>query len=195
MGAYISVMDLTTSPFKRLREMTGMSPLKFTEAAMIARTTTLYLDVGLYTATPPRALDKIIELCEERKIPYGDVLKLEYGSEDLDIATIIWQRAVRNSHAAKLIEAFEIAPDLSGDAVNPMEDLAARAFGTKDAFCKAMKIPTAVTYFYFHQDRVRPLPVVLKTALLDGGLTPADVAQLVEDVQTWRENRDALVAA
>lgn len=181
-------IDLTTSPFRRLREMTGLNAIKFTEAASISRTTTTYLEAGLYTVIPPRPLATLAHLLSERLIDPTEVLSAEYGNGDIEVATIIWQRAVRQTLKDRIREAWKQYESTEfNDIVTPVEEFARLAFGNQDAFCKAMKVATGPVYLYRDSDS-RPMPLALKTALLDAGLTPREVQGLADDMEEWRKD-------
>lgn len=161
-------MDLTTSPFKRLRLATGLGRAEFLATVLISKTTLIYLDAGLYESVPTRVSEPLLAMCTDKGVDVAGVLR-EYGADTLDGATVRWQKAVRAQYHERLVAALVDADDLI--------DLGETVFGTMDAACKALKIPTGPVYQYVSGE-LKGLPKVIRTALTDAGLTEQQITGL-----------------
>lgn len=185
-------MDLTTSPFRRLRLLCGQTGSELMRLAAdehgkpLSRNALIYVEQGMYAAIPPRPVSALMTMCAHAGIDVAEVLEQEYGAADLQTANILWQKAVRASHADEIREAFLDWTTRGLSDSSPIYDFAEQ-FGTIDAFAKSMKVPTGPLSRYL--DGELHMPVALITALTDAGLTQHDVTRLDEAHREWLDLR------
>ncbi len=177
------MMNLSLSPFKAVREATGLSKADFTRRAAIADSTSTFIEAGLYPSNPPKANLELLKAAEEKAVPVDEILS-EYGGTTIDSATLAWQKAVRVEHRLKVVQAWNDSLEHPVEELSPFEDFARKAFGTKDAFCKALKIPVAVA-FQFDTGVVKTMPALMEAALMDAGFTQRDIETLEDEQQEW----------
>jgi DNA-binding XRE family transcriptional regulator len=146
---------MRASPFKRLREISGLTTRAFAAEAGISRQAIANLEAGMYQEVPLRANTTLAAVCREHGIPAGQILTAEYGQGKLNAAMDVWKQQKR----------AEI--DLHDWPVLTIREIMAR-FSSPGAFCRDLCIPSSAIY-HLHYGKTDQVPDVIIEALKDAG--------------------------
>lgn len=185
-------MDTTISPFALLMKLAGLSRQRLQELAPneegrpLSRTAAMYCEAGLYEKNPPRAVSALMTELAAADVDWRAVLLEQYGTENLDQATINWQRAVRAEQQFRVRAGYDdwIDNPLLRDDLSPFEDLAIRTAEKLDVFCKLLKIQTGPVNIFQTQPG-RTMPAAIRRALLDAGLSEGQVLAVEKEQLRW----------
>lgn len=143
------------SPFKRLRELCGITAPLFGIEADLSRQAINNIEAGMYTSVPLKANRALATLCSDRNVDAVGVLRSYYGEATLDKAMDAWKREKRQQQ------------DLRGWPVLGAKELIAR-FPSPGAFCRNLCIPSSAIYHLIY-GKSDVVPDVIREALTDAG--------------------------
>jgi len=152
---------MTTNPYKRLRELTATSQKNFAERYGMSKTTMINIECGQLVDLSDRMIVSLGQECHEQGVNAKQVLTDEYNAQSLQDAYHAWQSTERMSNAhlfqAPLTgnETFEKSPFSVF-----IEDVA----GTRQKFCKLLKVPSASVMWYANGDTLT-MPKAIEEAL------------------------------
>lgn len=150
----------TDSPFRQLREKTGLTAALFAAEADLSRQAVTNLEAGMYTSVPLRANRTLATVCSDRGIDARAWLHACYGVSKLDEAMDAWKKEKR----ALL--------DLSDWPVLTLKEIIAR-FKSPGTFCRDLCIPTSAIYHAIY-GKSTVVPDVIREALHDAGYRYAE---------------------
>jgi transcriptional regulator with XRE-family HTH domain len=154
---------MSTNPFKRLRELTTTSQKDFAEKYGFAKTTMTYIESGQYPDLSEAMIVGLGQECYEKNVDARSVLIEEYQSESLQDAYHRWQSIERMAVAHR----FQVNPTGQMDEVrSPMHFFVEQVAGTRQAFCKLLKVPSAAVLQY-STGRIKTMPKAITDALTE----------------------------
>lgn len=150
------------NPFRRLRELTLTSQKDFAAKYQFSKPTMTYIESGQYPAISDRMNRALGNECFEKQVDAKTVLFEEYGSMTLAQAYEKWQHTERVLVAGN----FQRAPRTVGfnDTNSPFHYFMIDIAGSRQGFCKVLKVPAA-TVMRYADGTTRTMPKTVEMAL------------------------------
>lgn len=149
------------NPYRRLRELTRTSQVDFAKKYHFAKTTMTYLESGQYPSISEDMVLALGQECAEKHIDARAVLQQDYNSETLIEAYQSWQSTERMIVASR----FNRSPTAQSDKeYGPFHYTMVDIAGSRQAFCKLLKVPAASVLRYA-SGATRSMPKSIESAL------------------------------
>ena len=149
------------NPYRRLRELTRTSQIDFAKKYGFAKTTMTYLESGQYPSISDDMVLALGQECSEKHVDAKEVLREDYNSETLVDAYQSWQSIERMQVASQFNRSPSSQSDISHSPFHfTMIDIA----GSRQAFCKLLKVPAASVLRYA-TGATRSMPKSIEVAL------------------------------
>lgn len=149
------------NPYKYLRQLTKTSQKDFIAKYGFAKTTITYVESGQYPEISAKLNIALGQECAEKHVAAVAELVDKYGVSTLDQAYQVWQS---NERLAVAYRFQESPPERWDKEHSPFYYFIQQVAGTRQAFCKLLKVPAASVWRYEVGD-TRMMPASIEAAL------------------------------
>jgi len=169
------------NPYRRLRELTAYSQKDFAATFGFAKTTMTHIESGQFADLSDEMIVSLGKACAEKGVNAKQVLKDEYNAETLQDAYHSWQSGER----IQIAYLFRVSPRRAIKE-SPFDLLILDVAGSRQKFCKMLKVPSA-TVMRYADGTTRTMPKVIEAALTE--VQYGYLSELKEMQTDWVDHR------